>query len=84
MNPYVNIGLPICIFLIIYVVYYLITIQLYKDCPPKEKIEYRIQGSQTYYSLGLLNIIKEKSRNPSTIFKEIHLYIEISVINYTN
>ena len=23
--------------LIIYVVYYLITIQLYKDCPPKEK-----------------------------------------------
>ncbi|MEC2765777.1 ABC transporter permease, partial [Bacillus thuringiensis] len=38
VNPYVNIGLPICIFLIIYVVYYLITIQLYKEIVlPKKK-----------------------------------------------
>ncbi|EOP82413.1 hypothetical protein IGM_05363 [Bacillus cereus HuB4-4] len=38
VNPYVNIGLPICIFLIIYVVYYLITIQLYKGIVlPKKK-----------------------------------------------
>jgi len=38
VNPYVNIGLPICIFLIIYGVYYLITVQLYKRIVlPKEK-----------------------------------------------
>lgn len=38
VNPYVNIWMPICIFLGIYIVYYLITVQLYKRIVlPKER-----------------------------------------------